>query len=209
MAMLGKDFELRDAVQNEVRPGEKILWVGKPNPVRMALKTVPQLLMGVLWLGFCIFFFSTWLGAFNFTPSAGDIERGVRAPSAIFGLFPFIFFGIGIWMLIAPLWQMFKGIRSIYAVTDQRLLTISRTPLGQSVISYGDEDITQVERRERGNGTGDLIFAKEQRSRSSRNSGRRTYWVDIGFFGIDNVRHVEELVLDTFKQNVSQPADSE
>ncbi|MFN8373236.1 MAG: hypothetical protein U0694_10225 [Anaerolineae bacterium] len=88
---------------------------------------------------------------------------------------------------------------TVYVVTDQRVLIIGN----RAVQSYGENDIDFIERQMRSNGKGDIIFKRVPRTRSAYYGngmyGSRLYDEPIGFFGIDNPREVEALMLQTFR----------
>lgn len=65
------------------------------------------------------------------------------------------------------------------------------------MVSYGERDIERIERRDKGNGKGDIVIGYEERVRRSRN-GTHRYTVPVGLFGVENVREVEALMLETF-----------
>src|SRR5690606_16289736 len=102
--------------------------------------------------------------------------------------------------VIAPFLSGFlTARRTIYAVTDRRVLIVS----GKSVKSYGENDIEFVERTMQRGNTGDLIFRHEQRAvpvfYGNGLYSRREVAIPVGFFGIENVREVEALLLETFR----------
>lgn len=192
--MYGSNLQ-RHTAEAELRRGEHLLWVGQPSPVRLAMQKLPTLLFGILWTA-AIIFMSNMVGwSFSSSGNFGSF-------SMIFTVLLGIFFLIGVGMLVSPLWNYFKATRTIYAVTDQRAMIIEQL-LSTSVKSYSDDDIQFIERRTSIGDTGDVIFARETRTRRSRSSSgfsrTRTYNVDIGFFGIPEPREVEQILLDNFR----------
>lgn len=118
--------------------------------------------------------------------------RGSGAPGGL-GLISFVFplFGIpfvlvGLWMLTMPAREAARGARMLYAITNRRALIIeggSET----KVKSYTARDMGNIERTERGDGSGDIVFGRERRTGAKG----RTYFEPIGFFGVRDVRMVE------------------
>ena len=100
-------------VRAEVRPGERLLWGGRPRPglrlQRSDLATIP---FSVFFFGFSLFWF--W--------SASGGGRSI-SPFSLFGL-PFIL--IGLYMLIGRFFlDAYRRQHTYYGLTDQRLLTVS------------------------------------------------------------------------------------
>ena len=98
-------------------------------------------------------------------------------------------------MLGSPLWQYWRGRKTIYAVTNERLLIITGGILS-SVKSYTPADIDDIERKESPDGSGTIIFARKKRSGGKGGS----YTVKIGFFGVPDVRKVERYIIELTKR---------
>lgn len=170
-----------DTVDAELLEGEELLWVGQPNPVGAAMGPTllrdlsPLLIMGI--------FFS-----FFITIIANEVPMD-EFP-AQFMLLPFgIIMLTTLWPILA---RFMSATRSVYAMTDRRALIIN----GSSVKSYGPDDIEFVERKMRGQNSGDLLFANEIDTRySSSNRSTRVTSRPVGFLGIENVREVEAIML--------------
>lgn len=77
-----------------------------------------------------------------------------------------------------------------YAITDRRLLIVERYP-ARRVTSYTASDIQAIERTERADGSGDVIFRREQSYQRRAYSGSLGMARKIGFFGVSDVRRVE------------------
>jgi hypothetical protein len=173
--------------EREVEPGERLRWAGRPDPLRPTLMSFGIYFFAIPWTAFAVF----WMWG-----AAGFGTRPVRpdGPWMLFPLFglPFVLIGLG--MLSAPFWAYRKAARTIYAVTNKRLLIIT-TGRTRSVETYAPQDIQFVERTERPNGSGDVLFA----TCYNTDSDNRPRSTKVGFFGIPGVRDVERLVreLDT------------
>jgi hypothetical protein len=140
--------------------------------------------------------------------------------STIMQLMLMVFFLIGLSMIFSPVWKYLKARFTVYAITDERALIINRLPT-QTVGSYSTRKIQKVERRG-SDFEGDVIFGSETRtytnqSRSNRGgvnisfdedgpkvnlggSRTRTVTIPIGFFGIQQPRMVENLLLDVVQR---------
>ncbi len=95
-----------------------------------------------------------------------------------------------------PAREAARGARIVYAVTNRRALIIE----GGSEIkvkSYTARDLDNLERTERADGSGDLVFSRERRT---GNKGR-TYFEPIGFFGVRDVRTVEAALRQSLGSN--------
>jgi hypothetical protein len=114
-------------------------------------------------------------------------------PGLGFCLFMGMFVLIGVAMTLAPLRSYREGKRTLYAVTDKRLLILVK---GNSlnVQSYSELDVSKMERTERPNGTGDIVIAKKQ----AKESDGDIRSIDVKFLGIPDVRSVETLIKSTF-----------
>lgn len=173
----------RRAVEAELRPGERIVWCGQPNPRRLAWQSLPLVLFGIPWTAFALF----WMwGA-----SAGAMKFD-DGPSRVFPLFglPFVLIGFG--LLGSPIWGWRRALRTVYAITTGRVL-ILHVGARTLVEAYEAPGFDQLERTEGASGEGDLYFARERyRDRDGDARSRR-----IGFIGIPEVRRVEELLRKT------------
>jgi hypothetical protein len=161
--------------QREMRPGEKLVWAERPRPGALAHAGLTTALFGIPFLAFALF----W----TFMASGATASGGIGVVFPMFGL-PFI--GVGLWLVGTPLWAAQRAQSTIYAITDQRLV-IMRTGATSEVQSYGPEDFDSLDRRERPDGSGDIVFRNENLIRRGRNA---TYVTNnkIGFFGVPNVR---------------------
>ncbi len=178
ISVLPQDMQRR--LQAELKSGESLVWVGQPDPnlyMRSGYK---------LW-----FFFIPWT-AFSLFWMAG--ASGFQLPTfesgwsyfPLFGL-PFLLIGIG--GLSSPFWLKRKAHSIVYAVTNQRAITIEGEK-SVTVKSYFPADIENLERTEHQDGSGDLIL-KTEHYRDSDGDRRKN---QHGFFAIANVRRVERVI---------------
>lgn len=165
--------------QREMRSGERLIWADRPAPGRMALSGLALTAFGSVFGGFAAFWIA---GAASMTPE----DAGVFSFFPLFGV-PFLLVGLG--MMLAPVWIWMAAKKTVYAITSERLVIIR----GNRVQSFEPDEIEELERREGGDGSGDVIFNRDiVRSRSRR--GSRTRVRRIGFFGIPEVRRVEDAI---------------
>jgi hypothetical protein len=171
---------LQPRLMAELRPGEMLTWVGQPRPGRFMRKGfllwfffVPWTAFGVYWMGGASGFrMPEFKGGWDFFP--------------LFGL-PFILIGIG--GLVSPFWLLRKARSIIYALTNERAITIEGSR-SITVISYRPADIIRIERIEHRDGSGDLILISETYKDSEGDQQIRKR----GFMAIDDVRKVAQLV---------------
>ncbi|MBL8155759.1 MAG: hypothetical protein JNM70_16365 [Anaerolineae bacterium] len=170
--------QVLDRVDEELLGGEEVLWIGRPSGMGAGLSAPLNIIvLMLLVVGFLVGIF-TGLEA---TPMICLVLLGILAPVAL---------------LIIP--QQMRGPWSsrstVYAVTDRRALIIR----ADRVQSYGPRDIQFIERRMRRNGRGDILFAREARATGSY-YGARPDLMSVGFFGIEDPRAVEALMLEVFR----------
>jgi len=177
-------------LKSELFDGEELLWAGQPIPGRgqsgnLTMTSVSAVFIGVV-LGGGMFAFMRYTGGMTFF---------------IMPMILILLVALG--MIGARLWNQFAN-RQVYAVTDQRLLIVN----GRRVRSYGPNDIQFIERHQRGDGWGDIVFAQEANQRmvpvGNGMMVPQNYAAPIGFFGVPNVREVEGLILDTFRLKESK-----
>jgi hypothetical protein len=181
-----------EVVRGELNPGEKLLWCGAPELgpfIREATNWIavpaafPVAGFGLYW---------TWM----------PLREWLGYGSLLFFLFGSLVLSISVAMASAPLWSRRKATRTLYAVTDRRLMVISRTR-GRTTASYHPQDLGVVERRDAADGVGSVVFNVV---RERDEDGNPFITDEHGFFSIANVRQVERLVLD-LKRHGAAPGD--
>lgn len=182
MGLLNLPAELQARVKGELKPGEVVVWAGQPLPGRYAARGGCLWLFFVPWTAFAVF----WIcGAAQFRlptfTSAMDF----------FPLFGLPFVAIGVVGLSSPLWMRRVARKVVYVITNQRAFSIEgwRT---LTVRSYLPAQLASITRRERADGSGDLILAIESYAgtRGATNTRER------GFFGLAEVKLVARLLED-------------
>jgi hypothetical protein len=113
----------------------------------------------------------------------------------MFGI-PFIVNSLG--MVSAPLWAYRKAGRTVYAISDKRLLILQGRTL-RSVQAFDARRIGAIAHTTRPDGSGDVLFADEVGTYCSR-YGSYTSVTCIGFFGVPDVR-IERFVRDVAQRN--------
>ncbi len=182
--------ELRRKIDNELQPGELIRWVEQPIPRFFTAASIGSILFGIPWTSFAIF----WMwGASGF--KLPDLREGLQ-PQHLFALFglPFVLVGFG--MLSAPLgvWQAAR--KTVYLVTDKRAISI-QGGWSTTIRSYLPDQLKDIYRKERADGTGDVIIS----TRRWKDSDGDTRNEEIGFLGVRNPREVENILKQLAQNN--------
>lgn len=93
---------------------------------------------------------------------------------------------IGFGMLSSRLWVWKSARQTVYLVTDQRALSI-QGGVAVTIRSFLPEDLQQIDRKERVDGTGDVIIAIRRWQDGDGDSRSE----EIGFLGVRNPREAE------------------
>ncbi len=202
--------EQRQIVDAELTPGEALLWAGQPAPGRMARMGIVPMLVGIPFTAFALFWTA---GAGGFALLFGGVahQAGAGAFAAlplVFPLFGLIFVAAGVGMLLSPLWLTLKAGRTLYAVTDKRVLLWSGgVGGGRTVRSLSPAQLGDRARTQNADG-GDLVFPRAATLSTYTDSGTdaggfgysrtRTQVNQVGFYGIPDVKAVDDLLRQTF-----------
>jgi hypothetical protein len=216
----------RAAVEKELTPNEKLLWVGRPSRNPEMQDRNPLL---------------TWLGGgllvLAFVIVVADLVSGVAAGFAFGHIFGFVFAVvvgvIGLAFLLPLLVKPGKHCRFCYAVTNRRAMLAEMMPWQKAaaVQSYLPQQLLGLERQDHATvaGAGDLIFEYQFALAGNSFNGQTGGFfqkgpgvgsthspqrVPRGFLGIDQARDVEELIRATLLQRLEQtlgasPLDAE
>jgi hypothetical protein len=165
--------ELADRVANELAADEKLLWVGQPRADLAARPVWILIPMGIFFAGFALF----WTA----------LAPWFMAPCGV----PFI--AIGIFLLASPIWLRALARKTLYALTDRRAIIFKPSWFGRvHVHSFTAAGLGQMSRKERPDGSGDLVFQVY-----TTGFGENARSEAQGFLAIDDVRHVEDLIRRT------------
>jgi hypothetical protein len=173
--LVGALGNIPDEVERELRAGEKTQWIGHPIPAKFAIKEgTPIFLFGIPWTAFVVFWES----------------MAIKSGSLFMPLWGVPFVVVGLYMLTSPLWEYLRAQRTIYVVSNQRLLILSGL-LRRSRRSFAPPDIGSVEVDTDHDGVGSIFFSRERES-----DGEGGWKVNkIGFKAIPHVRQVEEYIM--------------
>lgn len=172
-------FETRDLITSELKTGEKLLWLQRPNTTRILIASVPVAMFGIPWTAFSI----AWI----YLAASKTGDSNLPFPAAVFPLFglPFVLAGIGILSIPYIAWTRAK--KSAYVLSDKRAIFMNKGWSAYEIVSYTKEQLVDMKKHLRSDGSGDLIFEEVR-------SGRKRTVKPIGFLGIKNVNEVEDII---------------
>ncbi|MBM2846885.1 MAG: hypothetical protein HW407_2197 [Bacteroidetes bacterium] len=189
--MIPRDLEER--VKQELDTGERTLWMEQPIPRFFTPNSTGAFLFAIPWTAFAIF----WIcGAAGF--KVPDFSEGGSSFFPLFGV-PFVLIGLG--MLSGPLWMYRKSLKTVYVITDRRAITFD-AEWTTTIRSYPSDKLQNVYRKEKRDGSGDVILA--QCVWSSSESGQQTQ--DPGFLSIRDPRKVEQMLRTLAEQHLGGDA---
>jgi len=167
------DTAALSSLRAEMVPEEHLVWVGQPKPVVLALRGLPFALIGAGLFGF---------GLFHAAPAffgSQNVFNGIFAAGTLVGL---------LCSVAWPCWLFIDAGWTIYAISDRHILIIKDCWL-YDCNSYTPTParLQKIVSRVHSDGTGNVVFRVEHRVLGDRD-------VEIGFFGIADVRRVAELV---------------
>jgi Bacterial PH domain len=185
--------DAQQRAQSELQSGESLYWTGTADPRRAALMALPAGLFGIPFAGFALFWITSAYHATSAMSrsSSNSFTRGF----AIFPLFGLPFLLIGLGVILTPLWVYLKGLSTVYAVTNQRVMIIAGGT-SRSVKSCTPADIVSVDHRERPDGSGDVLIRTTAQTRSNNSVSQ----VTLGLFGVSNVKEVARQVMNLHTQ---------
>ncbi len=182
----------------ELSSDETLLWTGSPEPSRMVRPTWGSCIFGVLWTAFTI---TIWALGFHSAHLSGIPSEWTW--NAFFSqLFPLVFVVIGLFMVLSPAITYWMALKTVYAITDQRLLVIEQG-IKRSTRSFERSAINVLESVERMDGSGDVTF-----SQSTYRDGDGDQQVrKEQFIGIPGARGVERLIRETLQPEFQPDPD--
>ncbi|MCW1381459.1 hypothetical protein OLX02_01350 [Novosphingobium sp. KCTC 2891] len=182
------DGELTEILRRELLPGERLLWQARPDPARLR-KVFAVWLFAVPWTAFALFWegmtLLPWLAETR-TPDGIRWTFGLLFP--LFGL-PFVAVGAG--LLAVPVIALRKATRTIFGLTDRRILrlTAGRQREAKSVMI---DQMGPVDVRAGADGWGTLRI--ETGSHVDTDGDRVTERFEVG--GVPDVSRLEGLLLE-------------
>ncbi|NLZ63897.1 MAG: hypothetical protein GX902_08820 [Lentisphaerae bacterium] len=184
--------ELGNKVRGELESGEHILWMGQPIPRFFTAASIGSFLFAIPWTAFAVFWM--WGACGGKLP---DLSKGVM--ELLFPLFGLPFVLIGLAMLSVPLWMYRRAFRTVYVITDRRAITFEAGwNRAITIRSYPPARLQNIFRREKRDGTGDVIFGQEFYSDAKGRQGSTEY----GFLNIREPKTAENMLKQLAAQTV-------
>ena len=166
--------DVRALVRRELADGERLVWIGQPIVRALTPATLVPLLFSIPWTAFALF----WMW-------------GASQASWLFALFGLPFVAVGVGMLTAPVWVARAARRTAYVITDRRAIVVRPSAPSQlSVRSFTPAELGSLERRERPDGSGDVVFTRDLASGSD--DGKRT--PEAGFLSVPDAHGVQRML---------------
>ena len=185
--------DLQQKLRDELKANEKTIWTGQPDPNVLMKQGFKLYFFFIPWTLFALF----WMyGASGFKMPTFNFENRFDAFGTLFPLFGVPFVMVGFWGLSSPVWVKRRAANTVYAITNQRLLLLM---FGRNtkIESYYPKDVKQLERNEKPDGSGDLLFA----AKAYRDSDGDQRTKSDGFYAVADVKNVERLVESFLRQN--------
>ncbi len=185
---------LRRLVDDELEPGEDTIWLGQPLAGRAARRTWGAVAFGIPWTAFALFWTAGAAG-FTWPTFTGSGGWGGFSFFPLFGL-PFIL--IGCFMLSSPYWARRNARRTAYVVTDRRAIVFAGGR-ATAIKSYRPDQLHQVSRTQRADGSGDVVFTQKIRVDSDGDKNA----TQEGFLDVQDAKYVESLIKDMVLLNTN------
>jgi hypothetical protein len=179
--------DLREAVERELQPDERISWIEMPIPTFFTPKSKKFFPFGIVWTLFVVFWICAAAGFA--TPQFKEASDPFQVITILFPLFGVPFLLIGIGMLLFPIFEYRKALKTVYAITDRRAITLE-AGWSRKVRSFPSSELANVYRKEKRNGTGDVIITIDKKADSEGN----TIAEPLGFLRIREPKAVERML---------------
>lgn len=167
--------DLRDLVEKELDQNEKVVWCGMPKPKFFTGPATGAFVFGIPWTAFMISMFILEIPQF-----------AKEKDYILFYIFFVPLIIVGIAMLYSPLWAFKKSLKTVYVITERRAITFDNG-FSVTIRSYPPNKLTEIFRRERNDGTGDIIITRK----AWWDSDERKQIEELGFLRIKDAKLVE------------------
>ncbi len=172
--------ELQQRVTRELQPGEVVRWAAQPDSSRVMRQGFLIWFFFVPWTAFSVF----WIGG-----AAGFRIPDFSGPFSFFPFFGLPFLLIGIGGLLSPWWLRVNAQHTVYVISNTRAFMLAGKR-SVKMISWQPDQLGQMTRTERPDGSGDLVFDSEMR----RGNNGSTVTHKRGFMALRDVRTAESFI---------------
>ena len=170
--------------------GEKVTWAGTPNPRCAFLHGCAVWAMGIPWTALTGGLFAVLVAAiFSGKTPVGGINGWQIGMMVVAVVFAGSFVLAGLTMMAVPFWAFAKARRTVFAITDRRILTIEYGRAIEAKTIPLDR-IVRWTRTERQNGHGTLSLVIGLHKDSDGDVCEVTH----GWFAVPRVREAERLI---------------
>ncbi len=194
----------RQRLQEELDPEEQVLWLASPDPERTAGRplSTPAARVGLVTFASAV----AWL--LLASQIIGPPRPGYPFPWFVLlpALIPVVTFAVlAIWMPGGLTGRRLphRASHTLYLITNRRV-AIMEGGRPMKVRSLTPAQLTNMVRRQRPDGSGDLILTREPGTLSEGWAGGSNWaayaWREVGLFGLADVRGVERVI----RQNLLQ-----
>ncbi len=192
----GRYPDMNGLLEQTLDSGERIVWSGVPDADSLRRNSMPLMIFGCFWT-----FATLIILGFAFTVFKSVSEFGLDRGVSFFGIFLAPFLLAGAFMIFRPLAAKRKAFRTIYAVTDRRLVILEAGKhLTTKSLAYGA--LRNVQTREREGGIGDIYINNdlppELASIRQYGRGARNY-AFFTLIGVQPVQDIEKMIWDAKK----------
>ena len=177
--------KIEDIIKQELDRDEHIKWIGQPIIKRVILPSFGMFFFAIPWTAFSLF----WIyGASGFKiPNYSDgfmIEN-------LFPLFGIPFVLVGLAMSSSPYWAYKKAKKTIYAITNKRVIIVNGDIIFNTIYSRDLLKIDNIKIKKRDDGSGSIIFEERVIYTNKIKS--------IGFLEIENIKKVQTIIKEEQK----------
>lgn len=186
MLTLPPDIEAR--VRAALHGNERLVWAGQPIASKWARRGAAVCIVGLFFTAFSAFWMV--LAILGVPRSRDNVSDTWAWLFPAFGI-PFVLIGIG--LLTTPLRLAARSRKTIYAITDRRVMIVQQ---GKSdpILSVPFDQLKRVETRESADGTGDLIFTVTDANPPQFTARKPPLISKNAFVGVTEVKALEELL---------------
>jgi hypothetical protein len=102
---------------------------------------------------------------------------------------------VGFGLLSTPLFTYRRSFKTVYVITDKRAITFSGV-WSTTVRSYPPETLREIYRKERKDGTGDVVISR----RAWRDSDGDRQSEELGFLRVESPKEIENMLKSLAEQ---------
>ena len=173
-------------MSEELGTGEKLLWFGRPNPLRYALQKVwPTMAFGLVLVGMSL---QTLLGSTTATQlDSFRFQDGLQIVLILLGL----------WLALKPVSQFIEAKSVVFFISDRRAGKLFSFPR-RRVWSLPKQDLGPYEKQQLSGGLGSIFFSTKVVSDAEGKT-----FLKQGFVAIADVNEVESILMGIANQNAA------